>query len=253
MTYIQTTNLNRSGNLQFDMSRLTVVQVTTVYQYSVSSFQLVLCHSEIIKESLLIPLVVLDHHRTDHRSCDHTFYFTRKLTTVSNSSDMEWHWQGRMWKIGPRRMWNLTWCVLWCQCEMKNVPLTKRKWEISKIEFSKSRSRMENVEYPSSILRVESRNTPTWLGIDGTEKRIDFRSCFRRRDWRRSSYLDLLHEHPSISFLRTVRTLVYYEEIKREEVNRILIYECRCDERLRGKAEGSTQLTYTRLCGEWNT
>ncbi len=42
----------------------------------------------------------------------------------------------------------------------------------------------------------------------------------------------------------------YYEEIKRE-LNRILIYECRCNERLRGKDEGSTRLTYTGLltCG----
>jgi hypothetical protein len=34
------------------------------------------------------------------------------------------------------------------------------------------------------------------------------------------------------------------EEIKRE-LQRILIYECRCDERLRDKAEGSTRLAYT--------
>jgi hypothetical protein len=27
------------------------------------------------------------------------------------------------------------------------------------------------------------------------------------------------------------------------------LYECRCDERLRGKAEGSTRLAYTGLCG----
>ncbi len=41
---------------------------------------------------------------------------------------------------------------------------------------------------------------------------------------------------------------VYYEEIKRE-LNRRLMYEYRCDERLRAKAEGSTRLTYTGLCG----
>ncbi len=35
--------------------------------------------------------------------------------------------------------------------------------------------------------------------------------------------------------------VVYYEEIKRE-VNIILTYECRCDQRLRPKAEGSTRL-----------
>jgi hypothetical protein len=40
--------------------------------------------------------------------------------------------------------------------------------------------------------------------------------------------------------------VVYYEEIKRE-VNRILIYECRCDKRLRAKAEGSTRLACSGL------
>ena len=42
---------------------------------------------------------------------------------------------------------------------------------------------------------------------------------------------------------------VYYETIKRE-LNTRLINECRCDERLNGKAEGSTLLTYTGLRGE---
>ena len=45
-----------------------------------------------------------------------------------------------------------------------------------------------------------------------------------------------------------VTTLVYYEVIKRE-VNRRLIYECRCDERLKVKVEGSTRLTYTGFRG----
>ena len=40
---------------------------------------------------------------------------------------------------------------------------------------------------------------------------------------------------------------VYYEGIKRE-VNRD-VYECRCDERLKSKGEGSTLLPYTRLSG----
>jgi hypothetical protein len=42
--------------------------------------------------------------------------------------------------------------------------------------------------------------------------------------------------------------VVYYEAIKRE-LNRRLIYECRCDERLKAKAEGSTRLAYTGLSG----
>jgi hypothetical protein len=36
--------------------------------------------------------------------------------------------------------------------------------------------------------------------------------------------------------------VVYYEEIKRE-LNRRLIYECRCDERLNDETEGSVRLT----------
>jgi hypothetical protein len=42
--------------------------------------------------------------------------------------------------------------------------------------------------------------------------------------------------------------IVYYEEIKRE-LQRILIYECWCNERLKVKVEGSTLLTYTGLRG----
>jgi hypothetical protein len=42
---------------------------------------------------------------------------------------------------------------------------------------------------------------------------------------------------------------VYYESIKRELKTRP-IYECRCDERLKTKAEESTLLTYTGLRGE---
>jgi hypothetical protein len=42
--------------------------------------------------------------------------------------------------------------------------------------------------------------------------------------------------------------VVYYEETKRE-LNRRLIYECQCDERLKAKAEGSTRLAYTGLNG----
>ena len=38
--------------------------------------------------------------------------------------------------------------------------------------------------------------------------------------------------------------VVYYEAIKRELYRR-LVYECRCDERLKAKAEGFT--------GNWNT
>ena len=44
------------------------------------------------------------------------------------------------------------------------------------------------------------------------------------------------------------RSVVYYEEIKRELKKRP-IYECRCDERLKTKTEGSTRLGYTGFRG----
>ncbi len=44
-------------------------------------------------------------------------------------------------------------------------------------------------------------------------------------------------------------TVLYYESIKRELKARP-INECRCDERLTTKTEGSTRLTYTGLFGE---
>jgi hypothetical protein len=42
---------------------------------------------------------------------------------------------------------------------------------------------------------------------------------------------------------------VYYESMKREVKTRP-VYECRCDERLKTKAEESTRLAYTGLLGE---
>ena len=41
---------------------------------------------------------------------------------------------------------------------------------------------------------------------------------------------------------------VYYESIK-QKINKRLIYECRCDERLKVTGEGSTRLGYTGWCG----
>ena len=48
---------------------------------------------------------------------------------------------------------------------------------------------------------------------------------------------------------RTQNVVVYYESRKRELKTRP-IYECRCDERLKTKAEKSTRLAYTGLLGE---
>ena len=42
---------------------------------------------------------------------------------------------------------------------------------------------------------------------------------------------------------------VYYEEIKREQ-HRRRIYECRCDERLKGKTEGLIDERFTSVMGE---
>ncbi len=58
----------------------------------------------------------------------------------------------------------------------------------------------------------------------------------------------------SLCTLRFFSSFVYlflfvcYEVIKRE-LNRIRIHECRCNERLRVKAERSTLLVYTGLYG----
>jgi hypothetical protein len=46
----------------------------------------------------------------------------------------------------------------------------------------------------------------------------------------------------------TMSLFTSYEAIKQEPKRRP-IYECRCDERLKAKAEGPTRLTYTGLCG----
>ena len=43
-------------------------------------------------------------------------------------------------------------------------------------------------------------------------------------------------------------SVVYYETIKRK-LNKRLIYECRCDTRLKDNVERSTRLTYTVLNG----
>jgi hypothetical protein len=45
-----------------------------------------------------------------------------------------------------------------------------------------------------------------------------------------------------------VRLFVYYETIKRE-INTKIIYECRCDGKLKTKTEGSRLFGYTRLSG----
>ncbi len=56
-----------------------------------------------------------------------------------------------------------------------------------------------------------------------------------------------LWKTPSASSKRG-KIFVYHETIKRD-LNRRLIYECRCGERQKAKTEGSTRLTYTGFHG----
>ncbi len=43
--------------------------------------------------------------------------------------------------------------------------------------------------------------------------------------------------------------LLFIINREKRELNRRIINECRCNERLKPKDEGSTRLTYTGLCG----
>jgi hypothetical protein len=49
--------------------------------------------------------------------------------------------------------------------------------------------------------------------------------------------------------LETLPFLFVYYETRKRELHKRLIHECRCDERLKPKAEGSTRLGYTGLRG----
>ena len=49
--------------------------------------------------------------------------------------------------------------------------------------------------------------------------------------------------------LEHLKIVDYYDEARKRELNRRLVNECRCDERLNAKTEGSTRLTYTGLRG----
>ena len=60
-----------------------------------------------------------------------------------------------------------------------------------------------------------------------------------------AAYLSSGNVTTAINTTSTIRSeeFVCHEQIKRE-LKRILIYECRCNERLKGKDEGSTRLYY---------
>ncbi len=59
-----------------------------------------------------------------------------------------------------------------------------------------------------------------------------------------------IHTHTSWTGTCDTIPVVYYESIKRE-LNKKLILECRCDARLKSKAEGSTRLAYTEKFVWW--
>ena len=67
--------------------------------------------------------------------------------------------------------------------------------------------------------------------------------------WLYDEFIRLLFLHGHRESLVLVNEFVYYESIKRK-LNKRLILECRCDERLKTRVEGSTRLGYTGSRGE---
>ena len=55
---------------------------------------------------------------------------------------------------------------------------------------------------------------------------------------------------PETTTIGSVSLLVVNRESESQIQDRRLIYECRCDERLKSRVEESTRLTYTQLVGE---
>jgi len=64
--------------------------------------------------------------------------------------------------------------------------------------------------------------------------------------WFINNRLQFFIQYPMITFVK--KDVVLYESIK-GDVKKRPIYECRCDERLKTKSEGSTRLAYTGLIG----
>ena len=81
------------------------------------------------------------------------------------------------------------------------------------------------VSWPISLIKMQTY-PPTWLTDNG--ENINWTGRLKKNAWNHT---------------------VCYESIKRELKARP-IYECRCDERLKTKAEESTRLPYTGLLGE---
>ena len=66
------------------------------------------------------------------------------------------------------------------------------------------------------------------------------------------NYVGFPDDHKKCSGVSVV--FVYYDyEVINRDLNKRLMYECRCDERLKVKTERSTPLTYTWCTRDWNT
>ena len=83
---------------------------------------------------------------------------------------------------------------------------------------------------------VRNLHTSVW-------KPKDYTPSYRQQN------MSVYHQQPTSSPVGFTMVVVYYESIKRE-LKRRLIYEYRCDERLKTKTEESTRLTDTGLVVE---
>jgi hypothetical protein len=105
-----------------------------------------------------------------------------------------------------------------------------------------------DVEIPLSILEVVPKHflvASRWYKGDWNKSVNSQFKSHKSREWQ--LYWNRMYEWV-VFFPWFDKWFVYYEVIKRE-LNIKLIYECRCDERLKDKTEGSTRLGYTGLSG----
>jgi hypothetical protein len=113
----------------------------------------------------------------------------------------------------------------------------------------------QSVQYKSHeynrvwTIRVQSHYVLDYFRIKKKRRRSGRKSHGKTDEKKRLSHVLFLRTDKGRDKWEEYRsTLVYYESIKRD-LNIRLIYECRCDERIKTKTEGSTRLTYTGLCG----
>jgi hypothetical protein len=85
---------------------------------------------------------------------------------------------------------------------------------------------------PTVVKRLELVSSRFWMAAP-----------FFFSQWHRSTRIPDRRFRFILVCHKTMKVYVYYAETKRE-LNRIRTYECRCHERPRAKAEGSTRLAY---------